>query len=96
MFQLCIKNPVAFKHAISIALEVTWPDILPQEAERIRTFLEVIPPDPNPLIFHMSTDTLLDIAKCAKYFKTTNTWQWLRDDFKEEIYSIYSYVRHIA
>lgn len=81
---LYLKDPLCFKEFLSISLEV-----LPQvRYNHLNEFVHRIPGTVEPMSLDTSREIDDSINSCIEEFKTTKTYFWLREDFKNAVYDI--------
>jgi hypothetical protein len=79
---LYISDPLSFKESILISLEAL------SDYEYLREFVESIPSSVGVLKLDPSGEVAEGIKGCLAEFKTTKTFFWLREDFKNALYDI--------
>jgi hypothetical protein len=79
---LYVSDPLSFKESMLISLEAL------SEYEYLREFIETIPSSVSVLKLNPSRDVAEGIKSCLEEFKTTKTYFWLREDFKNTLYDI--------
>ena len=80
-----ISNPIATKDALKIAIEATYGDLSTYQVENLKAFIHQLPNTFQLLTISLTTDTLIDLMMCMRYFKQTHTYTWLRGDFKKHL-----------
>lgn len=76
-----VRNPYALREALTVALEVAWPDLAPEVPPGIRTCIAYIPAVIIPQEMHMDTGHRDAFLACISYFRRSRTYHWLREDF---------------
>jgi hypothetical protein len=81
---LFIKDPLCFKASISISLEV----LSQYDNGLLREYVESIPGTVERVRMETSTEVEERLKSCVNEFKKTQTYHWLREDFKNALYDI--------
>jgi hypothetical protein len=81
---LYVKDPLCFKAAITISLEVLSEfDDVP-----LREFVDSISSTVGGLRLEASPEVEKRLRNCIEKIKETKTYHWLREDFKNALYDI--------
>ncbi|MFJ5759284.1 hypothetical protein ACIQAA_09175 [Neobacillus sp. NPDC093182] len=81
---LFIKDPLCFKAAISVSLEV----LSHYDKGLLREFVESIPSSVGRVRLETLPEVEESLKSCLNEFKKTKTYYWLREDFKNALYDI--------
>ncbi|MFB3164808.1 hypothetical protein ABLO26_25955 [Neobacillus sp. 179-J 1A1 HS] len=81
---LYIKDPLSFKSAIFISLEV----LSNYDNGLLREFVASIPSTVGRVRLETSMEVEASLTSCINEFKETKTYHWLREDFKNALYDI--------
>jgi hypothetical protein len=81
---LYVKDPLCFKAAISISLEV----LSDFDDGILREFVDSIPSTVGRLSLEAAPEVEERLRNCLVQLKETKTYHWLREDFKNALYNI--------
>lgn len=81
---LC-RNSFGVRRSLLIAVEAVYSDLTAIQVERIRSFAGELEDTLTPIEVFVTADVKIDISLCMKHFKDTETWRWLKEDFKDPI-----------
>lgn len=81
--ELKVKDVYALKESLKVAHEVTYSDLSYFQNEAIKSFTKNITSD-NPIVL-LYPGLKEDLIICLNIFKTSRTWHWLKEDFKNAV-----------
>ncbi|WP_404347879.1 hypothetical protein LG311_19020 [Sutcliffiella horikoshii] len=81
--ELKVKDVYALKESLKVAHEVTYSDLSFFQNEAIRSFTKNITSD-SPIVL-IYPNLKEDLIICLNIFKTSRTWHWLKEDFKNAV-----------
>src|SRR4051812_47129728 len=80
-----INNPFSAKQGLTMALEVSRYELSSEQIDRITNFISNLGQSTYQMSITTSDQLLLDLDKCVKIFKNSQSILWIRDDFVNEV-----------
>lgn len=80
-----VRNPFALRECLEVALEVTWPDMGPDQRDCLRTLVRAIPCKVAAAALPIGRCEREALLACAAHFRGSRTWYWLRSDLSEAL-----------
>ncbi|WP_342515532.1 hypothetical protein [Sutcliffiella sp. FSL R7-0096] len=81
--ELKVRDVYALKESLKVAHEVTYSDLSFFQNQAIRSFTKNISSD--NIKMKLSPSLRKDLILCLNIFKSSRTWHWLKEDFKNAV-----------
>jgi hypothetical protein len=80
-----MKNPFALRESLKIAVEVSYPLLVPTPHKSLNSIINRIPNILNESSIQLSKSEMNLLRTCLERFRNTNTFRWVRPDFIEAV-----------
>jgi len=83
--EVIVNKPFPTKQGLKIALEIARYELSSEQIDRIDSFINLL--DNSFKRFELTTTSLLlyDLKECVNIFKKSQSIQWVREDFVNEV-----------
>jgi hypothetical protein len=80
-----VRNAFTLREGLEVALEVTWPDLGPEQGEALRALTRNLPVQVAAVEVTFRPQDEEAFLACMGRFKGSRTWYWLRSDLSEAL-----------
>ena len=80
-----VRNPFALREALQIVLEVTWPDLPPDQVDAIRAQVGALPTRIHAARWTLSPAAREALRSSLARFNQSRASYWLREDLSEAL-----------